>query len=933
MTGSGYMIKPTSYSFLLVFMILIITGCSSTKSTPVIPENPQADINLPANELSTSESSRSILGAWTLSINHETLEATVTPNRSLDRHYNVKYLIPTPEVVINTIYPNYVIDADVTLTNPYTFPAYDVRLIIFTDEYGHFLDNADVWTDLYDIPAGQDINPFKAYAKDRPNRIFEGETQHTENLLVFAPPPGHPIQFAIDASYPGNCEEPYAFENFQQDVLHPHVGANATVTIDVLDWQNNVSEVYLQCPEITNEPETAFEYVSSNRWRLNLVNNAGAPIGTYTAYLLSRSSNSGGLALYDKILITVSSGIGIPSDPQKVGRITMLDRCENVNVRNNLACTFSRSSLIIIDVSNPLDPDIVSASFVGVDGSVANVYFLNDLLLIFSGAKYVLLNISDPKNPLILYEEVNEKGFREATLRDNILYAEGYVSGSGYELTIYDFTDLYNPVELGSIVIGENIKEIELKDDYVYLTTETYSVHSLDVVDISDLSNPQLVASLDFSGGSLDFEIRDNFIYLATSKLTVIDISNPLIPEIISEMYIQGYSYFKVYENYLYTCTSYLSYPNYFSVYSLDDPEFPVILASIEMLEPQGFDVFGNHAYVADYEEGLKVVDISVPANPQIVSNLPSIYMVRDIAVNNGYAYVATWGYTGYSCGMQIYDISDPANPDFLSSSIDFYSNNIEVYDEYVFILGSFSSDHKLLSVNVQDPISPQVVSQSSASHWPRDLAFEGDMAIAACSYYIDTFSYPGAIYRYDVSDPTNIQRTGSIISNPFDLRSVAVSGDYAYVSRFVSNGSGECDLLVIDISDPGTIDIATTNDSISWMNLATQGNYLYNVYTEFSVVDITDPVNPQIIASLDSLYNGMDIVASGNYAYIPIYDFQHAHYLAVVDISDPANPYIFRTLDLPDAPESLKKYENYLYIIEGVMGRFNPAIDIIKLW
>ena len=164
------------------------------------------------------------------------------------------------------------------------------------------------WTGLYDIPGGEEINPFKAYAKDVGYRKFAGETNHTENLLVYNPPPFRPVQFAVDASYPGNCEEPYSIENFTQGEIFESVGSHTQVTVDVYDWQDDVSEVYLHCPAITNEPESHFELVTSTEWELELVNNAGASHGVYPACMVVRSANSGSLALYDRIEIIVSSG-------------------------------------------------------------------------------------------------------------------------------------------------------------------------------------------------------------------------------------------------------------------------------------------------------------------------------------------------------------------------------------------------------------------------------------------------------------------------------------------------------------------------------------------------------------------------------------------------------------------------------------------------
>jgi hypothetical protein len=181
----------------LILLLLIVAGCSSNPETPITPQDAGSDFPDAISVDNSDEGSRQLLGVWELDINYESLKAIVTPSRLANAHYQVKYLIPTPEVVINAYHPNYVVDADVTLTNPFAFDAYDIRLILFTDDEPHKLENPDCWTGLYDIPAGMPINPFKAYAKDEPNRVFAGGTNHTENLLVFSPPGSHPIQFAL----------------------------------------------------------------------------------------------------------------------------------------------------------------------------------------------------------------------------------------------------------------------------------------------------------------------------------------------------------------------------------------------------------------------------------------------------------------------------------------------------------------------------------------------------------------------------------------------------------------------------------------------------------------------------------------------------------------------------------------------------------------
>lgn len=65
---------------------------------------------------------------------------------------------------------------------------------------------------------------------------------------------------------------------------------------------------------------------------------------------------------------------------------------------------------------------------------------------------------------------------------------------------------------------------------------------------------------------------------------------------------------------------------------------------------------------VADGTNGLQVIDISNPANPQRVGGYNTPDIARGVAVSGKYAYVAD-----FIAGLQVIDISEPANPQFVS--------------------------------------------------------------------------------------------------------------------------------------------------------------------------------------------------------------------------------------------------------------------------
>ena len=293
-------------TFLLpLFFMLLIIGCAGSDS-PVIPDQSEKNTSLPVENILSSDR-HTLLGKWDLNFLLEEQLVIVSEYRDSETHYNVTTVIPTPEIIINSYDPlTNIIDVDVTISNPYTIDVYDVRLIIFTDASGHLLQNDDGWTPLYDIPGGLPVNPFRAYAKIVPERKFAGQTEHAENLLILLPGGNPNVTFAIDASYPGNCEEPYKFGSLSQEILYDEIGAAAILQVGVFDHQNNVNSVNLYCPEITNTDLVPFTYIGFGGWELELINNMGADPGEYEGWLVASSSDSGGLALYKPVDIVVS---------------------------------------------------------------------------------------------------------------------------------------------------------------------------------------------------------------------------------------------------------------------------------------------------------------------------------------------------------------------------------------------------------------------------------------------------------------------------------------------------------------------------------------------------------------------------------------------------------------------------------------------------
>jgi len=63
-----------------------------------------------------------------------------------------------------------------------------------------------------------------------------------------------------------------------------------------------------------------------------------------------------------------------------------------------------------------------------------------------------------------------------------------------------------------------------------------------------------------------------------------------------------------------------------------------------------GVAVSGSYAYLADYSYGLRVIDVSPPSAPAEIGFVDTPGLALDVAVAGGYAYVADW-----SAGLAVF--------------------------------------------------------------------------------------------------------------------------------------------------------------------------------------------------------------------------------------------------------------------------------------
>jgi hypothetical protein len=161
--------------------------------------------------------------------------------------------------------------------------------------------------------------------------------------------------------------------------------------------------------------------------------------------------------------------------------------------------------------------------------------------------------------------------------------------------------------------------------------------------------------------------------------------------------------------------------------------------------------------------------------------------------------------------------------------------------------------------------------------------------------------------YIFDVSDPDppsgDLPVLGQLDTG-YGLEDVRVAGRYAYV---VPADTLTAHLLVIDAIDVGNPTVVETFDVTSpgitgyGNTLAYSNGKIYLGLTkstgpELHVIDVTDPLNPSVIGTLEtsSVINQIVIDRDNEYAYLAVASSTVGH-LWQVDISNPANPTVLQ--------------------------------------
>jgi hypothetical protein len=284
-----------------------------------------------------------------------------------------------------------------------------------------------------------------------------------------------------------------------------------------------------------------------------------------------------------------------------------------------------------IDLSNARAPSVISSIFGQGYRAGVDYLWVSDTLAVVGNDRcgLQLLDLTNAAEPRWISNRMLPHGVLELSVIGKYAYAvhEGTQPG----LFVCDLTDTAAP--LLDIPYAEVAYNVSIGWPYAFVARDKAG---FDVLDISDPGNPALITNYDTPGDVHDVRLRDTLLFVADGfGVRILNCSDPLSIQEVG--YWSGITRnLEMWDNYL------ISLGNYeFTILDISNPAVPQVVSSYYTggWLIRAF-VRGSEAFVNDRTNGTLCFDVSDPAAPTLIGCLPSKGVPEELQVRGDYLYL-----------------------------------------------------------------------------------------------------------------------------------------------------------------------------------------------------------------------------------------------------------------------------------------------------
>jgi hypothetical protein len=491
----------------------------------------------------------------------------------------------------------------------------------------------------------------------------------------------------------------------------------------------------------------------------------------------------------------------------------------------------------IYNISNLQNPRLINRII-----TAQNDFFVKDTLLYtISNDTFKIINVANPQSPNTL-GAVSESGTG--------IYVSGNYAylADRWGLYILNVSNPANPTRIGSW--GTHIVTVSVKDTFCYLTTGNTAGNRFYVLSISNPAAPYELGHLD-NLSCEDIYVIDYFVYLP--DFYIIDVSNPSFLTIIGHLALLGWKH------------------------------------GVWVANPFAF------SFVAGDYEGLRIVNITNPTNPQLDTSLLKADDSYKLIIRDSLGYLAN-----RFDGLKIINLSQPTLPIEIGS-YDTISNynlcySLALKDTFVYMQWSRPQTLCFHSVNVSDPRNPRPTGIVQMTNDIEDIVVR------------DTFAYlakDGRFEIFSIANPYLLRWVGSC-TLPDDAYGMCFQDTFAYVANQYAG------LTIVNIANSNAPNVVGTFSLPGWTNgvfVKDTLAYVASLDIGLRIVNIKNPLAPFEVSSFPTGQT-YDVVVKDSFAYVGCTSFK------VIDISNPSIPIEIGHYTTPFYVRRVNVDSNYIYCV-----------------
>lgn len=424
--------------------------------------------------------------------------------------------------------------------------------------------------------------------------------------------------------------------------------------------------------------------------------------------------------------------VGDPTQPVETG--SSFNAAVDVVVEGHLAYVLTGVSLDIVDISNPSNPQIIGVFY----GQELNAITVGNGYAYLTSVQghFIIVDVSDPTAPVEI-SRVDAYGEAIGNHGDYV-----YLTGGTWDVVTIDVSDPGNPeflqthripgllgpgvildltvTDAGELYANIAGRIVRLRKDetrvnhelsgygpgeartalrngrYLYVVGDRL----LHILDIRYPELPHEISTLPLSPFATDFAVTDGYLFMADAYngLRIIDVSDAHAPQEVGYQPIYEIEDVEAIGSYLYLAT-----PAAINIFDISTPSEPQ--ATMALSFGGEMTRVGDYLFVGSGK--LRVIDVSNPSHPTLVSTYEPDGSIREQAASENRIYLFTSAFE-----VEVLDSSNPENVNKIGSF-----NRYDVIDNGIISGLGASENYLVLSnaniftlVDASQPSEPTVV-------------------------------------------------------------------------------------------------------------------------------------------------------------------------------------------------------------------------------